>query len=116
MSLVTIAVVSSGNFPLYLRDFVLDEESSQNSYGFSTTSSKNNNDGKQLPEEDPFGFFESQKSNLNDSSSLRNQVGWQNIRMNNCLFHTSHEMVIFFCLFQTSSVHNILYILLKICF
>ncbi len=68
MSLVTIAVVSNGNFPLYLRDFIRNESSSQNKYGLP------NDDMNLSEEEDPFGFFERQKVNPNDSSSLKNQV------------------------------------------
>ena len=74
MSLITIAVVSAGNFPLYLRDF--DDFSQNNRYGLSTQNNDTDDNEDQLVQEDPFGFFEKSKSRPNDSSSLKNQVSF----------------------------------------
>jgi len=64
MALVTLVVVGKDNSPLYLRDFVTQQESFYS-------------DGSQQEEEqqeDPFGFFErSAISKPNDSSSLKHQ-------------------------------------------
>ena len=136
MSLVTIAVISCSNYPLYLRDFVLDEESSQNRHGFSTTRRPNNNnnnvssnnytndDGLMKEEkekekeegEDPFGFFESQKSNPNDSSSLKNQVSQDFkplIMMMMCVFVCFDADSQLLPSFGCDSIHHIIFTLFE---
>lgn len=60
MSLITFAVIGKDKSPLYLRDF--------------TSSYLDHHETQDVDDdEDPFGFFEHQK-NLNESSSLKNQV------------------------------------------
>lgn len=69
MSLVTLAVVSAGNVPLYLRDFVKSDSCISRDEGEGESKESESTSG-----EDPFGFFESKVTKANDSSSLKHQV------------------------------------------
>ena len=74
MALVTLAVVGTENEPMYLRDFMVPQETS-----FYSGSAEEGEE--EVEKDDPFGFFESKLSKPNDSSSLKNQVrglheGW----------------------------------------
>jgi hypothetical protein len=80
MSLVTLAVVSAGNVPLYLRDFVKGNSNNSCNSG-DEEHKKVLNEGEGEGEEsesssgdDPFGFFESTVTRSNASSSLKHQV------------------------------------------
>jgi hypothetical protein len=68
MSLITFAVIGKDNSPLYLRDFD-DSIYEQSEQSFDSNGNE---------EEDPFGFLE-QKRQLNQSSSLKNQVRYKMI-------------------------------------
>jgi len=72
MSLITFAVIGKDNSPLYLRDF--DDSAA----GFYEQSEQSFDSSNVNEEEDPFGFLE-QKRQLNQSSSLKNQVRYKMI-------------------------------------
>ena len=64
MSLITFAVIGKDKSPIYLRDF--DKES-------QTDQQQEQQQQQDTEASDPFGFSELRK-NLNESSSLKNQV------------------------------------------
>ncbi len=66
MSLITFAVIGKDKSPIYLRDFDKESETDRQQQ-------QQQQQQQQKEASDPFGFCELRK-NLNESSSLKNQV------------------------------------------
>ena len=74
MSLVTLAVVSEENAPLYLRDFQNEQSTNMSGEVMMDEDEGEKRIETEDKDDDPFGLFERKSSKPNDSCSLRHQV------------------------------------------
>jgi len=82
MALVTLAVVGRDNEPLYIRDFVAPNKNVVSSPKIGDEEKQESEDQESVSrtsvdieelEDDPFGFFEYQSKNINESCSMTHQ-------------------------------------------